>query len=82
MDTFEREILLSVHKDMTVLKADMAETKVGLKEHMRRTAINEANSEHNRTQILSIQRQVWMVQGALAFVSFLALIAGIYKALV
>jgi hypothetical protein len=72
MTDFEQKLLLDVHGKVTTLVSDVSETKTNLKEHMRRTAINEARIE-------MVQKQIYYVQGALAFV---VLIASLYKALI
>jgi hypothetical protein len=67
-----QELLLSVHKDVTKLAADMQAVKVDLKEHMRRTAMNEVAIEYNR-------KNIYLAQGAVALVGFLATIATVWN---
>lgn len=79
------QILLDTHKEVAVIKAAIAEIKVDLKEHIRRTGAAEARIEQVDTDtnksLNKLFRQVWMVHGALGLVSLVAVIAGIYKAL-
>lgn len=68
------KMMVEVHKDMSVMIADIAAIKTDLKEHMRRTAVNE-------TKLQYLQKQVFMAQGAVAFIGTVATILGLWKLL-
>lgn len=63
--TLLEKMLLEVHKDMNVVVADIAAIKVDLKDHMRRTALLEA-------ELKFIRKQIYMAQGASAFLTLAA----------
>lgn len=71
-DELMEQLLLKMHEDISAIKQDQAAIKVDLKEHMRRTAIIE-------TELKYLHKQVFIAHGAISLVSFLAIIAGIYK---
>lgn len=79
------QILLDTHKDVAVIKAAIAEIKVDLKEHIRRTGAAEARIEQveskNQVEFKALNRQVNMVHGALALLTLVSVLIGIYKAL-
>lgn len=64
-------ILLEIHKQMGVISSDISKVEIDLKEHMRRTAVVEANIE-------ALNRSYYRLQGAFGLVSLLATCAAIY----
>lgn len=72
------EMLINITKDIGVIKADTAETKVGWHEHMRRTANLEGKFEALDQRTDKHERLFWMAAGALALVSLLGTCAAIY----
>jgi phosphatidylserine/phosphatidylglycerophosphate/cardiolipin synthase-like enzyme len=72
--TIVKELLLDLHKDFAVLKADMAAIKEDLKYHIKRTDTLEA-------EVKWMHRQMNMVHGAIALVAFLGTLAGMYKSI-
>ena len=64
---------------------DIKETQVRhdmiLREHIRRTEANEEAIEHLKEQTQESRKQSYMVQGIVAFVVFLGVVAGIWESL-
>jgi uncharacterized protein YeeX (DUF496 family) len=58
-------MLVTVVKDTNEIKIGIAEIKVDLREHMRRTLILEAQSEF-------MKKNMYAVYGVIAFLSFVA----------
>lgn len=82
---FKDKLLLDTHKDVAIIMASIAEIKADLKEHIRRTGAAESKIEALETstgnELKSLNRAVNMVHGALALISLIGIIAGIYKTL-
>jgi septal ring factor EnvC (AmiA/AmiB activator) len=80
------QILLDTHKEVAIIKASIAEIRTDLKEHIRRTGAVESRIEQvegqTNNELKNLNRQVSMVHGALALVSLIAILAGIYKAFI
>lgn len=72
-DELMEQLLFKMHEDLSVIKQDQSAIKVDLKEHMRRTAVIE-------TEVKYLHKQIFIAHGAISFVSFVAILAGIYKA--
>lgn len=68
-DQFKDHILVEMHKDMGVLKSDVAAIKVDVKEHVRRTNILETRTEF-------ALKHIYYVYGGW---SVITLLAGILK---
>lgn len=66
------ELLLDLHKDLSITREHLAEIKTDLKEHMKRTAILE-------TELKFIHKQIWLAHGAIGLLSVLATIAALFK---
>lgn len=77
------QILLDMHKEVAKITSSIAEIKVDLREHIRRTGAVEARiedvEEDSNKKLEALNRQVYMVHGALGLISVIAIIAGIYK---
>jgi regulator of replication initiation timing len=80
------ELLINIHKEIGVIKSDISKIETDLKEHMRRTAVAEDRIEATERQlgkkIASLQKAHYMVQGALAFIGLIGVIAAIYNHLI
>lgn len=66
------EIVVSMHRDVSIIAADIAGIKADVKEHIRRTAIAE-------TQIERLQKGMYQAQGAIALITLAGVIFGILK---
>lgn len=65
-------LIIDIHKDLAVVKADIAALKADMRTHIKRTDILE-------TEVKYARRHVYMVQGAVALLSVIATIVSIYK---
>lgn len=63
-DDLQTKLLISVNDKVSVIESHVAEIKVDVREHMRRTAILEAKTSW-------IERLVWLVFGGAAVVGFI-----------
>lgn len=66
------DILLDMHKNIGVMREDIAEIKADLNLHMKRTAQLE-------TELKYVHKHITMVQGVGAFLGVIAAVAAIYK---
>lgn len=77
------QIILDTHKEVAKITAAIAEIKTDLKEHIRRTGAVEARiedvEEDSNKKLEALNRQVYMVHGALGLISIIAILVGIYK---
>lgn len=69
------EMLISVLKDMGEVKVGIAEVKVDLREHMRRTLALEVQTEF-------LKKNVYMAYGIIAFLSFIAAAVKVFEVIV
>lgn len=85
MDEPVYKLLLEIHKEMGIIKSDIAKMEVDLREHMRRTAVAEDRidrlSEKHSAEITKLQKGHYMVQGALALITLIGVIVSIYTKL-
>lgn len=72
-------LLLEMYKELGVIKSDVTKIEANLAEHMRRTAIAENRLDKTDKKYASLQKSYYMVQGALALVTIIGVVAGIYN---
>jgi regulator of replication initiation timing len=79
-------LLIEIHEKIGTVRSDISKIETDLKEHMRRTAVAEDRIEATERQlgkkIASLQKAHYMVQGALAFIGLIGVIAAIYNHLI
>lgn len=68
----EINLVKEIYKEVLIHSKEVGEIKTDLREHMRRTAVAEA-------KITGIERQVYMVHGALGLLSIAATVVAILK---
>lgn len=71
---FRDKMLLEIITNQATSKVLIDEIRIDLKEHMKRTAINEERIDY-------VKKHVYFVQGAIGLISLLALIATIISKL-
>ena len=68
----QETMLISVVKDVGEVRSDIAEIKVDLREHIRRTAALETKAEFH-------DRHVWLAYGAIGFLGMIVTLVKIYE---
>lgn len=71
-ESLMEKILLDLHKEVAIVRENQAGMSADLKEHMKRTAIVE-------TEVKYLHKQASIAQGAIAFISLLAILVSLYK---
>lgn len=71
------EVLLKLLDQQSEIKVNLAEIKVDLKEHMRRTALLESRVEILAQQDEKLNRQVYLVHGGLGLIAIVGTLIGI-----
>lgn len=78
MDQEIFELLLDLHKEVAIIRNDQGAMKEDLKEHIKRTALLEAELKRMHEQDIGwLKKNVYLAYGAIGFVTFLI---GAYKA--
>jgi hypothetical protein len=76
-------LLIDIHDKIGTVRSDISKIEADIREHIRRTAIAEARIEAAErelsSKIATLQKGHYMVQGALALITLIGVIAGIYS---
>lgn len=76
-------LLIEIHEKIGTVRSDISKIEADIREHIRRTAIAEARIEAAELKlsekIASLQKGHYMVQGALALLSIIGVVAAIYS---
>jgi hypothetical protein len=71
MDNKSVELLIDIHKEISITRADQASMKADLREHIRRTNMLEERLQHlHDTDLKWLKKHVWMAYGAIGLISF------------
>lgn len=74
MDNSQLEIILDIHKELSIMREHMGEVRADLREHIKRTAIIE-------TEVKFLHKQIWLAHGALALLTLVGTVIVVYKQL-
>lgn len=79
-------LLIEIHEKIGTVRSDISKIEADIREHIRRTAIAEARIEAAERELTSkiaiLQKGHYMVQGALALLSIIGVVAAIYSHLI
>lgn len=65
------ELLLDLHKEVAIVRADQASMKEDLRHHIKRTALLEAELKRIHDQDIGwLKKNIYLAYGAIGFVSF------------
>jgi regulator of replication initiation timing len=71
MDQEIFELLLDLHKEVAIIRADQGSMKEDLREHIKRTALLEAELKRLHDQDIGwLKKNVYLAYGAIGFISF------------
>lgn len=74
-----------MHATQEVTKVLISEIRTDLKEHMMRTSQNEAMieayKEHTQVQFNSVNKNIWMVKGAMSLIGLAAVVFSVLEKL-